>query len=599
MTDNLTFGQRAALLKAKRNPLSAAITLDNTPEPTLPIQMGNTMVDFSFGDIVLNDKQSYAAKLAGEGKSFVLTGAAGTGKTTAQAAVVQMLEAKDVFGVHKFKYIGEQPSIAIVAFTKVAVRNIQKALKKNPATKKYSSHCMTIHTLLEFQPEEVERFDKEGNPVVVKMFMPQRTSSNPLTITHLIIEEASMVGLDLWKQLYDALLPGVQIIYLGDINQLPPVFGKSVMSYALCKLPVVELTHVYRQALDNPIIANAHRILAGEMIEQSEDGRFTIVSGTSTYKVGQERMAIALTQMLNKLHDIGDYNEHSDIILIPFNKQPMGTKSMNEKIASFLGQKRNALVQEVKAGFNKWWLAVGDKVLVEKQTCWITSIVENPKYMGESCAPPALYSRDGTLISGGDIDFDEVVDMELADYSDFSMEDIEEDMGKRAASHIVTVSTQNPNEPIDTEDESAEAPLTMSLSSAGDFRDETFSFGYCMSVHKAQGSEWRKVFILLHYDFSAMLNRELMYTAVTRAREEVVICAKPDLIEVSIKRQKIAGVGLQEKILYFNGGALSDLDAIPVTKSTQDIEEELRNQLLRNAEAHRSVQGIENESTIC
>ena len=325
----------------------------------------------------------------------------------------------------------------------------------------------------------------------------------------------------------------------------------------------------------------------------------TIVSGTSTYKVGQERMAIALTQMLNKLHDIGDYNEHSDIILIPFNKQPMGTKSMNEKIASFLGQKRNALVQEVKAGFNKWWLAVGDKVLVEKQTCWITSIVENPKYMGESCAPPALYSRDGTLISGGDIDFDEVVDMELADYSDFSMEDIEEDMGKRAASHIVTVSTVNPNDPVDPEDDNADLGITLTLSSAGDFRDETFSFGYCMSVHKAQGSEWRKVFILLHYDFSAMLNRELMYTAVTRAREEVVICAKPDLIEVSIKRQKIAGVGLQEKILYFNGGALSDLDAIPVTKSTQDIEEELRNQLLRNAEAHRSVQGIENESTIC
>lgn len=579
----LTFAERAAQLRAARNPIAAAI-LQETEGPS--------QSDVSFGGITLNEQQAYAVELASKGKSFVLTGAAGTGKTTTQAAVVEALEKLDAFGVHDFKYLGTAPSIAIVAFTKVAVRNIQKAVKKNPITAKYADHCMTIHTLLEFCPEEVDRIDPAtGDPYVTKMFMPQRHAGNPLKITHLIIEEASMVGLDLWKQLHDALLPGVQIIYLGDINQLPPVFGLSIMSYALCKLPVVELTHVYRQALDNPIIANAHRILAGEMIKvDPEDTRFSVVTGNAKHKIGQDRMALALVQMLSGLNEIGDYNEHEDIILIPFNKQMLGTKSMNEKIASFLGKKRNATVYNVKAGFNEWYLAVGDKVLVEKQAAWIVNIQENPKYFGKPTKPPALWARDGTLLGASDFDFDDE-DAGMADYTDFKMEDVEdEDMGKRAASHIVTISYSNPFDPNATEEDILDSKtFRTDLRSAGEFRDEVFQFGYCMSVHKSQGSEWRKVFFITHYDFAMMLNREMMYTAITRAREELVLIGKEDLIEASIKKQRIAGTGLHEKILHFNGGALADLDSIPVTKD--DIAQEIADQLRANAAIHLNISG--------
>ena len=583
-TPTMTFAERAAQLKAKRNPLAAAI---------LQEVAGPSSSEVSFGNITLNEQQAYAVELASKGKSFVLTGAAGTGKTTTQAAVVEALEKLDAFETHDFKYLGNAPSIAIVAFTKVAVRNIQKAVKKNPVTAKYAAHCMTIHTLLEFCPEEVDRIDSTtGDPYTTKMFMPQRHAGNPLKITHLIIEEASMVGLDLWKQLHDALLPGVQIIYLGDINQLPPVFGLSVMSYALCKLPVVELTHVYRQALDNPIIANAHRILRGEMVVvDPEDQRFTIVTGNAKHKIGQDRMSLALTQMLNNLNSIGDYNEHEDIILIPFNKQLLGTKSMNEKIATFLGKKREAVVHNVKAGFNEWFLAVGDKVLVEKQAAWIVDIQENPKYFGKPTKPPALWARDGTLLSAVDIDFDADDDSGLADYADFKMEDVEdEDMGKRAASHIVTIAFSNPFNPEATEEDINDSKLfRQELRSAGEFRDEVFQFGYCMSVHKSQGSEWRKVFFIIHYDFAMMLNREMMYTAITRAREELVLIGKEDLIEASIKKQRIAGTGLQEKILHFNGGALADLDSIPVTKD--DVSQQIADQLRVNAAIHLNISG--------
>lgn len=562
----ITFAQRLAEVKAKKNKLAGAI---ETVVEGEVVEAPEASV-YKFGDIVLNEKQAGAVDYARDGKSFVLTGAAGTGKTATQGAVVEYLEKSGKFSTHDFKYLGTADSIAIVAFTKVAVRNIQKALRKNPATAKYAKHCMTIHALLEFAPEQVERYSEDGGLYTTKMFVPNRHSGNPLGITHLIIEEASMVGLDLWEKLYDALQPGVQIIYLGDINQIPPVFGKSIMSYALCKLPVIELTHVYRQALDNPIIANAHRILNGESVVPSTDGRFNVITGNSKYQVGQERMGLALGSMFKQLFEAGEYDPDRDMILIPYNKQAMGTTAMNEKIASFLGVHRKAIVTPIRAGFQTIYLAEGDKVLVDKQAGWITKITPNPKYLGTQPPPPGYYSRDGSPIIGmnADIDWDASEEEleEMPNYDNFKMEDVEEDIGKRAASHIVTVSFDPPYQDLDAEEDEDKSSLgEAELTSSGDFAEAKFQFGYAMTIHKAQGSEWPKVFILFHQDHMNFLSRELVYTAMTRAREVCTFICKMELLDRAIAKQKIAGVGLAEKIMFFNGGALADLDSIKVT----------------------------------
>lgn len=562
----ITFAQRLAEVKAKKNKLAGVI---ETVVEGEVVEAPEASV-YKFGDIVLNEKQAGAVDYARDGKSFVLTGAAGTGKTATQGAVVEYLEKSGKFSTHDFKYLGTADSIAIVAFTKVAVRNIQKALRKNPATAKYAKHCMTIHALLEFAPEQVERYSEDGGLYTTKMFVPNRHSGNPLGITHLIIEEASMVGLDLWEKLYDALQPGVQIIYLGDINQIPPVFGKSIMSYALCKLPVIELTHVYRQALDNPIIANAHRILNGESVVPSTDGRFNVITGNSKYQVGQERMGLALGSMFKQLFEAGEYDPDRDMILIPYNKQAMGTTAMNEKIASFLGVHRKAIVTPIRAGFQTIYLAEGDKVLVDKQAGWITKITSNPKYLGTQPPPPGYYSRDGSPIIGmnADIDWDASEEEleEMPNYDNFKMEDVEEDIGKRAASHIVTVSFDPPYKDLDAEEDEDKSSLgEAELTSSGDFAEAKFQFGYAMTIHKAQGSEWPKVFILFHQDHMNFLSRELVYTAMTRAREVCTFICKMELLDRAIAKQKIAGVGLAEKIMFFNGGALADLDSIKVT----------------------------------
>ena len=504
--------------------------------------------------VPLNANQLLAASMAKQGKSFVLTGAAGTGKTTAQAATIDILDKEACFATHDFKYIGTKPSVAVVAFTKVAVRNIQKAIRKNERIAHYAEHCMTIHALLEFEPVTEERTDDTGLAYDVKIFRPQRHRYEPLGITHLIIEEASMVGLDLFKLLADALLPGVQIIYLGDINQLQPIFSNPILAYALVKLPVIELTRVYRQALDNPIIYNAHQVLKGEPIKSSKDGRVSVVTGTSLVQVGQLKMASAIKQNLRTLYDKGFYDPEEDQILLPWNKQFLGTKEINQAVASFLGADRQVLVQQVKAGRATWWLAVGDKILSDKRMGVITHIQGNPRYIGGSTAPAGFYTRDGTPILGlgAAVDFDATIPADEINYEDFDMGLVETEEGARAASHVITLQW------LDTDNSSS------TLSTSGDFADSKFDFGYAMTVHKAQGSEYRKVFMAIHQDHLGFLSRELMYTALTRAREEFILFAKEPLVAAACLKQEVKGTSLQDKIEYFTSGALADLDQVQV-----------------------------------
>lgn len=553
-TKELTFLEKLALAKqSKLNQISAAVQQATTAQLESEEQAGQAeelvytepdgTIVFNTADskIRLNELQMQAVRLAAEGKSFCLTGAAGTGKTTAQAGVVWSLHQSGSFQTHNFKYIGEAPSIALVAFTKVAVRNMQRALRKNPLIEQYSNHCMTIHSLLEYEPVDYIDINDEGEEVTKWGFKPQRTACNPLTLTHLIIEEASMVDLTLWGNLFDALPVGVQIIFLGDLNQLKPIFGDSILAYALGDLPVIELTEVYRQALESPIISNAHRILNGQSLETSPDGKFNVVVGKHQIKVGQAQMATAMLANFKALAEAGRYDPETDMILSPWNKREMGTKAINEGIATWLGYERGAEVVQVKAGRNTWWLAVGDRVLVDKRLGHITRIADNPKYLGGATAR-GLYSRTGVLLSGAELATGAADDLDWEDYSNFSLAEVENELeeGQRASSHLVYVTFQDDDTGAETE-----------LSSGGEFADDKFTFGYCLTVHKAQGSEWPRVFMLLHWDHASTATRELLYTAVTRASEEFTIFTKTPVVEQAISRASYKGKTLADKIAYF------------------------------------------------
>lgn len=502
-------------------------------------------------DIVLNEKQLLAKDMAMAGKNYVLIGPAGSGKTTAQRAVAEALLEDARLGISTFKTYGitgnrqyvQAPSIAFCAYTRRAASNLAKAVLKSPLlAKELPNNIMTIHSLLEFEPDEY--WDNvEGKQKF--RFAPRKTAENPLDITHLVIEESSMLGLDLWDQLYEALPAGVQIIFIGDINQLPPVFGPSILNYALVQLPIVELTETYRN--QGVVLENAHHILKGEPIV--EDANFTVIRGKTPTTVGQQKMSFMLGAVFKQLSNTIDptdglyaYDPEDCIILSPFNKQDLGTDNMNKWIAQFLGEKRGAIVHEMIAGFSKLYLAEGDKVMFNKRDCVITEIKRNADYHGrEPQLPGSDLTRFGVRVLGMGQE-DSLEDLSL-DYTNFSLDDLAQEKAERKqqCTHAVTV----------TYDDGSYDTLT----AVGDFGPQVFSLGYALTVHKAQGSEWRKVFIILHKDHAVALYRELFYTAVTRARTKVTIIAKDPTIAKAITNQRIKGNNLADKLEFFNSGA--------------------------------------------
>lgn len=556
--DTNRLNELLAQLRAKKAAEKLALAnLPALPVPTLtpvasvistePAPQGATQILDRYGNLItLNAKQSEFVTLAASGRSAVLIGAAGTGKTTCQKAVVQELELSGRAGIlqsggHKHLQ-SDTPGIVICAYTRRAVANIRKNVPEN-----LQGNCITVHKLLEYQPVYYEVTDPEsGKDRMTMRFEATRSAANPLpsSITTIIFEESSMLGTDLHQEVIDACPHGPQIIYLGDIQQLPPVFGPAILGFKLLELPVVELTEVYRQALESPIISLAHRILSGNTMEGSEfeswkrPGQMTIRPWKK--RIDSLNALLTLSGVFTTFLDQGAYDPEEDIILIPFNKA-CGTDELNKKIAHHLAKKNGSVVHQIVAGFNRLYFREGEKVLVDKEDATIIRIEQNPAYYGV----PAL-SASTTLDYWG---YDSASDKEKPADGKASDEDVDFLLGQvamsenkedrvKSASHIVTVRMNDSDQEL-------------VLTAAGELN--AMMYGYCLTVHKAQGSEWRRVFFCLHQSHNVMLSRELLYTAITRAREELYVICEPDSLEKGIKTQRVKGNTLEEKAEFFKG----------------------------------------------
>jgi ATP-dependent exoDNAse (exonuclease V) alpha subunit len=229
------------------------------------------------------------------------------------------------------------------------------------------------------------------------------------------------------------------------------------------------------------------------------------------------------------------------MILLPFNKA-CGTEEINRKIGNYLAKKSNSLVYQVVAGFNRLYFREGEKVMVDKEDAEILRIESNPAYYGVPPLPASVtldyWGYDSASGNSKDADSaksnDDEVDFLLGQVA---MQTDKEDRVK-SASHIITVRMCDSDQEV-------------TLSAAGELN--SILYGYALTVHKAQGSEWRKVFLCLHQSHNVMLSRELLYTAITRAREELYIMCEPDSFEKGIKTQRVKGNTLEEKAIFFQG----------------------------------------------
>lgn len=487
----------------------------------IEVELPTTLVP---DDLQLDPSQQQAVDGLLNEQYGCLIGAAGTGKTT----TIKYL-------VHRILREIKDPEIAFCSFTGRAVQQIKRALPLE-----YHSHCDTIHGLLEYAPESIEYDDPDtGELKTKKIFRPRRTEYNPLSQNIIIVDEGGMTPIDLWNNLMRACRPGTRVYLIGDINQLPPVQGRSVLGFAMLKWKTFELNRIHRT--DEDAITNgAWNILNGKMPE-SVDGKI-VLKRVSDSSVDCFKETIATIQ---KLSEIGVFNPLRDGLIVPQNVGNLGQEFINERLCPFFNppRKRENIVLNprtiVTAGYNHISFAVGDKIMVTENdrerglTNGMTGVIEelipNPDFRGEIIGDMAAAS----LAHDYELDLDGM-DAALSDAR--SEEEQTESEREKQASHIMRVMFQNIDEPIE-------------FSTAGAIN--SLKHAYAFTCHKSQGGEYPVVVILVHSANLKMLAREWLYTAWTRAQQKIILLYNSRGIQQSLRRQHIKGKTLEEKAKAF------------------------------------------------
>lgn len=522
----------------------------------------------------------------------VMIGEAGTGKTTSLKKLVDMLKSGvaqvDLSGYWQRGEPDEEaeyerpthliPSICMVSFTGRASQMVKKNFPKT-----WHPNIMTIHRMLGFYPEFWEEPDANENLVNKKRFVPSYTAANPLPWKIIIIDEAGMLGLDLWHQLWAACLPDTRIYMIGDIRQLPPTHGKSVLGFALVKWPVYALTHVHRQkGVNNSIVDNAHRVMNGllpvcDSLESGEfpkgmsfvtseettrslkwlatnpDWRFLNIRVDENPHKAQQRIRQVMKLLFDKTKL---YEPNRDIIITPTNGfEPiaagyvLGQQPLNQGLVSLLNAGSDRYL--IDAGREQQNFAVGDKVMAtvndyeagitNGMTGIVETIAENGGYSGNTMRFGRMEDV-GAYLDSLDSDQD-TEDFELDDMIaagraalDGSADKEKRDSGP--ASHSITVRF-------------GEGDHSFTVGFASKSQVASLMLAYAATCHKMQGGEAPLVFVIVHGTQKRPLNREWLYTAITRASGRCVLLSTRVGVGTALGKQSIKGKTLQDKIDSF------------------------------------------------
>ncbi|MGH7780680.1 MAG: SF1B family DNA helicase RecD2 [Candidatus Binataceae bacterium] len=271
--------------------------------------------------IALSFEQVRAIKTALSSAVTVISGGPGTGKTT---ILRQLLLALADAGL--------KPTLA--APTGRAAKRLQEATGRE---------AKTIHRVLEYAPET-------GGFVRGKDF--------PLRTNYLIVDEASMMDIELAASLVSALLPNCSLLLVGDRDQLPSVGPGSVLKDVIASglVPVVELREVYRQARESQIVANAHKLNRGWFpdISNAPEGDFFFFE-----RAAPEEVMATIKQLVQQrlVGRFGIKDPREIQVLTPMNRGPLGTHTLNRELQALL----NPIGRDLRAGDRL--LREGDRVI--------------------------------------------------------------------------------------------------------------------------------------------------------------------------------------------------------------------------------------------
>jgi ATP-dependent exoDNAse (exonuclease V) alpha subunit len=275
-----------------------------------------------------------------------------------------------------------------------------------------------------------------------------------------------------------------------------------------------------------------------EVVVHETEGHGKLTIHPWKQRVPHETAIHFMKKFLPTMIDNGIFDPDEDQILCPYNKS-FGTLELNKIIADHLAKKRGSLVWEVIArGMKSYW-SVGDWVLYDRHDAQIIDIKTTNGYIGKIPQNESVtLDRWGNDPNG--VAVPQLTALQMLN----ALESAEDGQGeKNLASHTIRIYIPD----LDKEEE---------LNTAGAIN--ALIFKYALTIHKSQGSEWRRVFLFLHNSHSTLLSRELLYTGITRAREELyIICegdnkGKPNSLLSGSKRAVIPGTTLREKIAYFS-----------------------------------------------
>lgn len=491
-------------------------------------------------NIVLDETQQAAVEGLANEQFGCIIGKAGTGKTTTIKTLIARI-------------MTENPGIAMediifCSFTGRAVQQIKRTLPQE-----WHGRCDTIHGVLEYAPELVEIETDEGVEVR-KQFIPHRTALNPLTAKIIVGDEGGMTPIDLWNKLIDATPKDCRVYLLGDIYQLPPVHGRSILGFAMLHWPTFELGSIHRTS-ENALIDGAWDIMNGKWPSPVE-GKVVM------HKIddGSSRAYMEIIAAVQHMTKLEVFHGLRDGIITPTNKHQLGQETLNERLCSFFNPPhvmQGITVNPrtiVTCGYTHKSLAVGDKVMATENdrdagitngmVGVIESIIPNAAFKGESVDTLA------TAHSLGDFDLDLSAMGDMLTQIEQDEKESVADKRSRQASHVVTVRFQNMQEP-------------MSFSSAGAIN--SLNHAYAFTCHKAQGGEYPVVVIVLHSANLSMLTREWLYTAWTRAQERVILLYNSRGLTQALNRQMIQGKTLHEKAKEFIAVQDAALKGVEVT----------------------------------
>ena len=394
-------------------------------------------------------QQREAIRQAATSGVLLITGGPGTGKTTILNGILSL------FGQMQMRCLLAAPT--------------GRAAKR--LTEVTGEEASTIHRLLEAGIDQ-----NTGRMVFAK------DESNPLKADAVIIDEMSMVDVQLLHSLLQAIPGNKRIILVGDPDQLPPVGPGFPFADCLRSgiLPTVRLTEVFRQAQQSLIVMNAHRVNRGEMPElKTVTSDFFFMRRQNEESVRQTIRDLCATRLPKNMGIPSDQIQ----VLTPTRKGGVGTWSLNGLLQESLNPAAPGKKERQSGEFT---FREGDRVMQTRN---------NYDIMWKKCDGSAV----GTGIFNGDIGIIKSIDPQLETMT------------------------------VVFDDREADYDFTQLIE---------LEPAYAMTVHKSQGSEYRAVILAAWNGSPYLLSRSILYTAITRARELLIIVGREETVAVMTENAK-------------------------------------------------------------